>query len=76
MEVKPGTSGKWKRASALVKKQAAEAVEQVLDRLEHREHPLTKEERNIRLQQAKEFFRQHAVDFGAIGKWSREDLYE
>ena len=90
LEVKPGMADRWKRASPRMKQQAAQAVEKVLyadtvnEQTNEREEsgakfgntPLSGKEREQRLQEAKEFYRQHAVDFSSLEKWSREDLHD
>ncbi len=61
LEVKPGMADRWKREESGAK---------------FGNTPLSGKEREQRLQEAKEFYRQHAVDFSSLEKWSREDLHD
>jgi hypothetical protein len=71
LEVPNDTAQKWRNASGKVKEEAAKLVEQLLT-----DANASTDDHNMRMQKAISFYRQHAVDFTKVDKWTREDLYE
>ncbi len=73
LEVPNSTAKKWQEASERLKKQAVEAVKRVLD--VPKSVSLDEEERQLRLQEARDFFSRLSADFTDY-KFDRDEANE
>lgn len=75
LEVDNTIAKRWKQASYGLKKQAVEALGQMLDTNKYVENVSTKDNRDKRVQKAVAFFRDAAADFTGY-KFNREEANE